>query len=77
MMVAYLPKENILAEPDAFSPPTKARVPLVVTAVPFAKALHASIQRLKLDVQVIAPFPGNLKSDTAELASAAGLTGTS
>ena len=76
MMVAYLPKEKILAEPDAFSPPAKPGIPLVVTAVPFAKALHANIQRLKLDVQVIAPFHGNRKSDMAELASAAGLTGT-
>ena len=42
----------------------------------FAKALHANIQRLKLNVQVIAPFHGNRKSDMAELASAAGLTGT-
>ena len=76
MMVTYLPKEKVLAEPDAFSPPPKAGMPLVVTAVPAAKALHANIQRLKLDVQVIAPFHGNRKSDVAELTSAAGVTGT-
>jgi glyoxylase-like metal-dependent hydrolase (beta-lactamase superfamily II) len=76
MMVTYLPKEKILAEPDAFSPPPKAGMPLVVTAVPAARALHANIQRLKLDVQVIAPFHGNRKSDVAELAGAAGVTGT-
>lgn len=76
MLVAYLPAEKILAEPDAFSPPPKAGMPLVVTAVPAARALHANIQRLKLDVRVIAPFHGNRKSDMAELASAAGVTAT-
>jgi len=76
MMVTYLPKEKILAEPDAFTPPPKAGMPLVVTAVPSAKALLANIQRLKLDVAVIAPFHGNRKTDVAELANAAGATGT-
>lgn len=76
MMVTYLPAEKILAEPDAFSPPPKAGMPLVVTAVPAAKALHDNVRRLKLDVQVIAPFHGNRKSDMAELATAAGVAGT-
>ena len=39
-------------------------------------ALHANIQRLKLDVQVIAPFHGNRKSDVAELARLAGVNAT-
>jgi glyoxylase-like metal-dependent hydrolase (beta-lactamase superfamily II) len=76
MMVTYLPKEKILAEPDAFTPPPKPGMPLVVTAVPSAKALLDNIRRLKLDVQVIAPFHGNRKTDVAELAAAAGATGT-
>jgi len=44
--------------------------------VTYAKALHANIQRLKLDVQVIAPFHGNRKSDVAELARLAGVNAT-
>ena len=34
MLVVYLPKEKILAEPDAFTPPATPTTPLVVTAVP-------------------------------------------
>lgn len=74
MMVTYLPKEKILAEPDAFTPPPQPGAPLIPTAVPYAKALYDNIQRLKLDVQVIAPFHGNRTGDVAELARAAGVT---
>ncbi len=70
MLVVYLPKEKILAEPDAFSPPAQAGAPLVRTAIPYAKALYDNIQRLKLDVQTIAPFHGNRTSDMAELEKA-------
>jgi glyoxylase-like metal-dependent hydrolase (beta-lactamase superfamily II) len=72
MLVTYLPKEKILAEPDAFTPPPQAGTALVRTAVPYAKALYDNIQRLKLDVQVIAPLHGNRTSDVAELSKAAG-----
>jgi glyoxylase-like metal-dependent hydrolase (beta-lactamase superfamily II) len=76
MLVVYLPKEKILAEPDAFTPPGQAGTPLIQPAVPSAKALYDNIQRLKLDVQVIAPFHGNRKTDVAELARAAGVNAT-
>ncbi|PWT84229.1 MAG: MBL fold metallo-hydrolase [Blastocatellia bacterium] len=72
MLVVYLPKEKILAEPDAFTPPATASTPLVVTAVPYAAALYDNIQRLKLDVQTIAPFHGGRTTDVAELAKSAG-----
>jgi glyoxylase-like metal-dependent hydrolase (beta-lactamase superfamily II) len=72
MLVVYLPKEKILAEPDAFTPPATPTTPLVVTAVPYAAALYDNIQRLKLDVQTIAPFHGGRTSDVAELAKSAG-----
>ncbi len=75
MMIVYLPKEKILAEPDAFTPPAP-NASLISPAVTYAKALHANIQRLKLDVQVIAPFHGNRKSDVAELARLAGVNAT-
>jgi len=74
MLVVYLPKEKLLAEPDAFTPPPQAGTPLVKTAVPYAKALYDNIQRLKLDVQVIAPFHGNRTGDMAELKQSAGLS---
>jgi glyoxylase-like metal-dependent hydrolase (beta-lactamase superfamily II) len=72
MIVVYLPKEKILAEPDAFTPPPQPGTPLVRTAVPYAKALYDNIQRLKLDVQTIVPFHGNRTGDLAELGQAAG-----
>jgi glyoxylase-like metal-dependent hydrolase (beta-lactamase superfamily II) len=74
MLVTYLPKEKILAEPDAFTPPPQPGTPLIPTAVPYAKALYDNIRRLKLDVQVIAPLHGNRTGDVAELARAAGVT---
>lgn len=73
MLVVYLPKEKILAEPDAFSAPAQVGTPLVPPAVPYAKALYDNIQRLKIDVQTIAPFHGNRLTDMAELARAAGV----
>ncbi len=72
MLVVYLPKEKILAEPDAFTAPPTPTTPLVVTAVPYAVALYDNIQRLKLDVKTIAPFHGARMTDVSELARAAG-----
>src|SRR5439155_1782443 len=71
MLVVYLPKEKLLAEPDAFTPPAQPGTPLIRPAVPYAKALYDNIQRLKLDVAVIAPFHGNRTGDLMELARAA------
>src|SRR5207248_9898713 len=71
MLVVYLPKEKLLAEPDAFTPPPQPGTPLVRTAVPYAKTLYDNIQRLKLDVQVIVPFHGTRTGDMAELKQAA------
>jgi glyoxylase-like metal-dependent hydrolase (beta-lactamase superfamily II) len=76
MLLVYLPKEKILGEPDAFTPPPQAGTPLIPPAVPGAKALYDNIQRLKLDVQVIAPFHGNRTFAVAELAGAAGVAAT-
>lgn len=76
MLVVYLPKEKVLAEPDAFTPPPQAGTALIPPAVPYAKALYDNIKRLNLDVAVIAPFHGNRKTDVAEVARAAGVTST-
>ena len=75
MLVVYLPKEKILAEPDAYTSPATPTTPLVVTAVPYAAALYDNIQRLKLDVQTIAPFHGGRTTTVAELAKSAGKGG--
>jgi len=75
MLVVYLPKEKILAEPDAFTPPPQAGTPLIPPAVLYAKALYDNIQRLKLDVKTIAGLHGNRLGDMAELAKAAGVSG--
>ena len=61
---------------DAFTPPPQPGTPLIPPAVPGAKALYDNIQRLKLDVQVIAPFHGNRTTTVAELAGAAGVAAT-
>src|SRR5437667_205119 len=76
MLVVYLPKEKILAEPDAFTPPATPTTPLATSAVPYAAALYDNIQRRKLDVKTIAPFHGGRMTDVPELAKAAGKSST-
>jgi glyoxylase-like metal-dependent hydrolase (beta-lactamase superfamily II) len=76
MLVTYLPKEGILGEPDAFTPPAQAGAPLIPPAVPSAKALSDNIKRLKLNVKTIAPFHGNRTTTVAELDKAAAGSGT-
>jgi glyoxylase-like metal-dependent hydrolase (beta-lactamase superfamily II) len=69
MLVVYLPKEKILAEPDAFTPPGAApTAQLAAPAIPYAQALYENLMRLRLDVQTIAPFHGGRTADIAELA---------
>jgi glyoxylase-like metal-dependent hydrolase (beta-lactamase superfamily II) len=71
MLVVYLPKEGILGEPDAFTPPAMPGAALIAPAVPSAKALSDNIKRLKLNVKTIAPFHGNRMTNVAELDKAA------
>jgi glyoxylase-like metal-dependent hydrolase (beta-lactamase superfamily II) len=68
LLAVYLPKEKVLAEPDAFTPPAQSTGNLAPLAVPNAKALYDNIRRLNLDVEKIAPFHGNRTADMAELA---------
>jgi hypothetical protein len=49
---------------------------MIPPAVVYAKALNDNIQRLKLDVQVIAPLHGNRTTDVAELGKVAAGAGT-
>jgi glyoxylase-like metal-dependent hydrolase (beta-lactamase superfamily II) len=71
MLVVYLPKEGILGEPDAYTPPAMPGAALIAPAVPSAKALSDNIKRLKLNVKTIAPFHGNRMTNVAELDKAA------
>jgi glyoxylase-like metal-dependent hydrolase (beta-lactamase superfamily II) len=68
MLLVYLPKERILAEADAYTPAPTPTTPLITTKVPYAAALYANLQRLKLDVATIAPFHGPRTVDVAEVA---------
>jgi len=58
MVVAYMPKEKLLIEPDLFTPqPPKA--PLTA-ATPFTVDLQRNLAALKLDVRQIAPLHGRV-----------------
>lgn len=67
MLMVYLPKERILAEADAYTPPETPATPLISPKVPYAAALCDNIRRLKLDVQTITPFHGARTADMAEV----------
>ena len=58
MLIAYLPKEKLLIEADAYNPapPNAAPGPVSKESV----NLYDNINRLKLDVQQIAPLHGRL-----------------
>jgi glyoxylase-like metal-dependent hydrolase (beta-lactamase superfamily II) len=68
MLMVYLPKERILAEADAYSPPETPTTPLIAPKVPYATSLFENIQRLKLSIETIAPFHGTRTTDVAEVA---------
>jgi glyoxylase-like metal-dependent hydrolase (beta-lactamase superfamily II) len=72
MLMVYLPRENILAEADAYSPPQTPTTPLVQSKIPYAAALYDNIRRLGLNVQTIVPFHGMRTADLAEVARQSG-----
>jgi glyoxylase-like metal-dependent hydrolase (beta-lactamase superfamily II) len=55
LIVAYLPKEKILVEADAFNPPAQANAPPATPVNPNNTNLADNIARLKLDVETIIP----------------------
>jgi len=59
MSVGYLPKEKILIEADDFTPPAPNGPAPVPVAMGFANNLYDNLQRLKLQVNMIAPLHGN------------------
>jgi glyoxylase-like metal-dependent hydrolase (beta-lactamase superfamily II) len=72
MLMVYLPKEKILAEADAYTPPETPTTPLIAPKLPYVMALDRNIRRLQLDVQTIVPFHGMRTADMAEVMRQAG-----
>jgi glyoxylase-like metal-dependent hydrolase (beta-lactamase superfamily II) len=56
LIVAYLPKEKILVEADAFNPPAQANAPPPATPTANNTNLVENLDRLKLDVETIIPI---------------------
>jgi glyoxylase-like metal-dependent hydrolase (beta-lactamase superfamily II) len=79
LLVAYLPKEKVLVEADAFNPPADKNAAVVLPASPYNLNLADSIKRLKLNVERIIPihYPvDNRRVDIAELNRAVAEAGT-
>ena len=75
LIAAYLPKEKILVEADAFNPPAQASAPPPATPTANNMNLMDNITRLKLDVDTIIPIhypPDGRKVTMAELLRAVG-----
>jgi glyoxylase-like metal-dependent hydrolase (beta-lactamase superfamily II) len=75
LIVAYLPKEKILVEADAFNPPAQANAPPPNPPTVNNTNLVDNIERLKLDVETIIPIhypPDSRKVTIAELNRAVG-----
>lgn len=70
MIMAYLPKEKLLVEADAYTP-APANTPPPAQPNPFSVNLHENIERLKLSVEQILPLHGR-QVPFAELLKAIG-----
>ena len=55
LIMAYLRKEKLLVEADAYTPPAVPKV-----ADPFSVNLEANVRRLRIDVDKILPLHGNI-----------------
>lgn len=74
-LIAYLPKEKVLVEADAFNPPAAPVTQTPANISPFNQNLVENIERLKLDVQRIVPIhlpADNRKISLNELLTAVG-----
>ena len=64
MIMAYFPKEKILYEADAFTPPARRLTQPPANISPYTLSIADNIARLKLDVQRIIPvhYPADDRS---------------
>jgi hypothetical protein len=72
LILAYLPKEKLLMEADAYTP-APPNTPPPAQPNPFSVNLHDNIGQLKLQVDQILPLHGRIVT-LAELLSAIGKT---
>jgi glyoxylase-like metal-dependent hydrolase (beta-lactamase superfamily II) len=56
LILAYLPKQKLLVEADAYNPPAQPNAPVPMPVSPYTENLVATIDRLKLDVDTIVPI---------------------
>ncbi len=56
LIMAYLPKEKILVEADAYNPPPQPNPPAANPVSPYNLALLSNIERLKLNVETLIPI---------------------
>jgi hypothetical protein len=70
LIMAYLPKEKLLIEGDAYTP-AAPNAPPPAQPNPFSVNLYDNIERLKLTVEQILPLHGRMVP-LAELLKAAG-----
>jgi glyoxylase-like metal-dependent hydrolase (beta-lactamase superfamily II) len=56
LILAYLPKQKLLVEADAYNPPAQPNAPVPMPVSPYTENLVATIDRLKLDVETIVPI---------------------
>jgi len=56
LIMAYLPKEKVLVEADAYNPAAQPNAQPPATPSPYNLALVANIERLKLDVNRLIPI---------------------
>jgi len=79
LLVAYLQKEKILIEADAYNPAPQPNAPVVTPASPYTLNLVENLNRLKLEVERIIPihYPADGRTVTkAELMRAVGRQST-
>jgi hypothetical protein len=62
MMLIYFPKDKILSEADAYTPPPAPATAAPAQVNPFSVQLYDEIQKLNLNVDKIAPLHGRLTS---------------
>ena len=62
MMLIYFPREKILSEADAFSPPPQPAAAAPAKPNPWSVQLYNEIQQLHLDVDKIAPIHNRMTS---------------